>query len=369
MSDNIHFFSFSNAPKNLLNEWQGAINQVIQKGVFILGDQVSEFEMRWSKFVGSKYALGTSNGQDALVIALRALGITKGKKVVVPAHSFIATHNAVVALGAEIISIDVNSSGLLDEKLLLEINEPVDAVIVVHMHGRMCNMAFIRRWATENSVAVIEDCSQAHNCAHEGIFAGNWGDIGIFSLYPTKNLGAIGDAGVIVTSNEELFKEMSSFSNYGSLKGNKYEHLTFGLNHRLDEIQAAVLNVNLDYLIKWNARRTEIAHLYLKGIHNSAINFLNNDINNNVWHHFCILVDDRDRVRKELAEHQIYTEIHYPFVASNEVEKYQHRPIGDYPNARRIANRTLSLPISPWHSDEEIQKVISVLNELTIGSK
>lgn len=179
---------------------------------------------------------------------------------------------------------------------------------------------------------------------------------------------AIGDACVIVTSDERLFIEMSSHSNYGSSKGNKYEHLTFGLNNRLDEIQAAVLNVNLNYFSEWSARRKEIADIYLEGINNPEIKFLNSDTNNNFWHHFCILVNDRDQPRIELANHQVQTEIHYLFVASNEVERYQFKPIGICPNANTTANNTLSVPIPPWHSDEEIQKVISVLNELKIGN-
>jgi dTDP-4-amino-4,6-dideoxygalactose transaminase len=363
MSLIVPFFSFTKAPQSLQQEWQEAINKVIKKGIFILGDQVCEFETRWNKSVGTSYALGTSNGQDALILALRALGINKGKKVVVPAHSFIATHNAVVALGAEIVSIDVNENGLLDENLLREIREPIDVLIAVHMHGRMCNMPSIRSWAKENQVAIVEDCSQAHNAEFQRIKAGNWGDIGIFSLYPTKNLGALGDAGVIVTNDENLFGIMSKISNYGTSRGNKYEHLAFGLNHRLDEIQAAVLNVNLKYLIEWNARRKKIADIYLKEINHPEIEFLNSDVSNNVWHHFCILVNDRDQIRNKLLDHDVYTEVHYPFVSSNEVEKYQLKPIKVYPNAKKIASKTLSLPISPWHSDEEIYKVVSLLNK------
>ncbi len=368
MAADIPFFSFTKAPDQLSQEWLESINLVIQKGVFILGDEVSTFEASWREAVGAKYSLGTSNGQDALVIALRALGITRGKKVLVPAHSFIATHNAVVALGAEIISIDVNENGLLDDSLLDEIEEPIDVLIAVHMHGRMCNMTAISKWASKNSVAIIEDCSQAHDAEYDGVRAGNWGDIGIFSLYPTKNLGAIGDAGVIVTNDENLFLDMRSLTNYGSSIGNKYEHLKFGLNHRLDEIQASVLNINLKYLVEWNIRRKEIAQLYFNGVKNCGINFLNSDMHNNVWHHFCILINDRDQVRKDLLGQKIHTEIHYPFVASIEVEKYQHKPVGTYPTATKIANRTLSLPISPWHTDEEIHHVISVLNSLSIRS-
>ena len=362
MSSKVPFFSFTKAPPSLRKEWLSAIEGVIERGIFIRGEEVARFEANWGAAVGSKYAIGTSNGQDALILALRALGITNGHRVVVPAHSFIATHNAVVALGAEVVSVDVNEFGLIDEKLLKNIFGSVDAIIPVHMHGMMCNMPIIMEWAKENSVAVIEDCSQSHLAEIDGIKAGNWGDIGIFSLYPTKNLGAIGDAGVIVTNDEELSISIFSLANYGSSKDNKYEHLSFGLNNRLDEIQAAVLNVNLRYLREWNNRRQQIADLYYTGIKNPNISILQPQSKSNVSHHFCILIEDRDAIKIKLKSKNIDTDIHYPFVASNEVESYIGKPMGIYPIASKIARQSLSLPISPWHSDQEIREVIYAIN-------
>jgi dTDP-4-amino-4,6-dideoxygalactose transaminase len=298
------------------------------------------------------------------VLALRALGITHGKRVVVPAHSFIATHNAVVALGAEIVSVDVNEFGLIDERLLKYIEGRIDVIISVHMHGMMCDMRTIMKWARENSVGVIEDCSQSHLAEIDGIKAGNWGDIGIFSLYPTKNLGAIGDAGVIVTNDEKLSDSLFSLANYGSSKHDKYRHLSFGLNNRLDEIHAAVLNVNLNYLPEWNNRRQQIANLYFTGIKNPEVSILQPQSKSNVRHHFCILIEDRDAIRIKLKSKNIDTEIHYPFVASNEVESYLGKPLGVYPLASKIAKKSLSLPLSPWHSDQEIRDVICAINDV-----
>jgi dTDP-4-amino-4,6-dideoxygalactose transaminase len=361
---NIPFFSFSKTPQSLREEWLAAIENSIARGIFIRGEEVASFEANWSAAVGSKYAIGTSNGQDALVLALRALGITRGHRVVVPAHSFIATHNAVVAVGAEVVSVDVNKFGLIDEKLLGNISGSIDAIIAVHMHGMMCNMPFIMEWAKANSVSVIEDCSQSHLAEFDGVKAGNWGDIGVFSLYPTKNLGAIGDAGVIVTNDEQLSSSIFNLANYGSSKNNKYQHLSFGLNNRLDEIQAAVLNVNLTYLKEWNIRRQQIVDLYNSGIKNPKVSILQPKSKSNVSHHFCILVEDRDTFRIKLKSKNIDTEIHYPFVASNEVESYLGQPIGNYPLASEIAAKSLSLPISPWHSDQEIIDVIHAINSV-----
>jgi dTDP-4-amino-4,6-dideoxygalactose transaminase len=364
LSAKVPFFSFTKAPNSLRQEWLSAIEGVIDRGIFIRGEEVARFEANWGAAVGTRYAIGTSNGQDALILALRALGITNGHRVVVPAHSFIATHNAVLALGAEVVSVDVNEFGLINEKLLKHISGSIHAIIPVHMHGMMCNMPIIMEWAKVNSVAVIEDCSQSHLAEIGGVKAGNWGDIGVFSLYPTKNLGAIGDAGVIVTNDEELGISIFSLANYGSSKHNKYEHLSFGLNNRLDEIQAAVLNVNLGYLPEWNNRRQQIVDLYSAGIKNPKVSILQPKSTSNVSHHFCILVENRDAIRIKLKSKNIDTEIHYPFVASNEVESYLGKPMGNYPLASEIAAKSLSLPISPWHSDQEIIDVIYAINNI-----
>ena len=191
----IPFFTFQSAPQSLKDEWIESITECINAGVFIRGKNVDSFERKWADLNGSTYALGVSNGQDALILALRALGIKPGDKVAVPAHSFIATHNAIVEVGAIPVSVDVNNYGLLSVEALQLIHPCPAAVIAVHMHGMMCEMDRIAEWANRNDVLVVEDCSQAHLASQNGAFAGTIGDIGVFSCYPTKNLGALGDAG------------------------------------------------------------------------------------------------------------------------------------------------------------------------------
>jgi dTDP-4-amino-4,6-dideoxygalactose transaminase len=361
----IPFFSFSQAPESLKSEWKVAIANVITNGRFIQGEQVKAFQENWASKIGSRFAIGTSNGQDGLILALRALGIKSGDNVVVPAHSFIATHNAVLALGANIISVDVNEEGLIDVESLENLFEKIAAVIVVHMHGQVCDMESVSKWIQKNNIKLIEDCSQAHLSSTTDRYAGTWGDIGVFSLYPTKNLGALGDAGVIVTNDEELAEKVFKFANYGSSSKDKYFHSEFGLNHRLDELQASILNVNLQYLEIWNKRRIEISEKYLHGLDSNLMHFLQKSNVGNVRHHFCILVSDRDNLRLQLENAGIGTEIHYPRLASHEVEQYLGQTFGNYPNALRISQQTLSLPMSPWMTNEEVYQVIDVVNKLS----
>jgi dTDP-4-amino-4,6-dideoxygalactose transaminase len=366
MSDSIveiPFFSFNLAPLELKQEWVSRIGKVIKKGQFILGDEVHEFEKSWALSNGNKYAAGVSNGQDALILALRAIGVDRNDEVVVPAHSFIATHNAIVALGAIPHSVDVNQHGLISATELYNLDFVPKALIVVHMHGQMCEMNDIMKWAKKNDVSVIEDCSQAHFAKYKGKNSGTYGDVGIFSLYPTKNLGAIGDAGILVTDSHEINQKVLSLANYGSSKNDKYEHKEFGLNNRLDEIQAAVLNVNLPLLEEWNNRRREIADIYIEELRNSPYAVMQAQSRDNVWHHFCILHESRDQLREGLTKKGIHTEIHYPNLAATESERMLGQNIKNYPNAVYISERILSLPISPWHTDEQIFSVIETLKE------
>lgn len=360
----VPFFSFNLAPRELKQEWLSRIGMVIEKGRFIQGEEVRAFENSWAIKNGNDYALGISNGQDALILALKAIGVGKDDVVVVPAHSFIATHNAIAEIGATPYSVDVSAEGLVSASVLDTLNFTPKALIVVHMHGHICKMDDIMKWAEVNNVYVVEDCSQAHFAEHKGKKSGTFGDVGIFSLYPTKNLGAIGDAGVLVTNSQDIYEKVSSLANYGSSKNDKYEHKKFGLNNRLDEIQAAVLNVNLPLLGGWNARRGEIADIYIEKLKNLPVKVLQKQSAENVWHHFCILHENRDELKKKLVKKGIHTEIHYPNLAATESEIILGQEQRVYPNAQFISRNVLSLPISPWHTDQHILTVVDGLKEL-----
>lgn len=360
----IPFFSFKKVPEELKNEWFEGLKKTIDAGIFIKGPNVEKFEESWAKKINVPHVLGVSNGQDGLILALRALDIGAGAYVAVPAHTFIAVHNAVLTVGAIPYSLDVDENGLIDLDLLENSNQKIKAIIVVHMHGQMVEMQRLMNWAAMKNILVIEDCSQAHLANQGGINAGAWGDVGVFSLYPTKNLGALGDAGVVVTKDASTHKALQLLSNYGSSQHNKYQHFSYGINNRLDEIQAMILNINLKYLDSWNLRRREIAAMYITYLNINKLNFLCSNVNKSVWHHFCVLIKNRSSVRNSLETAGIHTEIHYPNVAAIEVENFLNISAKRYPKSEQIAQKVLSLPMSPWHSNEEILLVASKVNEL-----
>jgi dTDP-4-amino-4,6-dideoxygalactose transaminase len=359
---NVPFFDFKLAPSNLRSEWQTAIERVIASGRFIGGPEVTDFETRWAGYLGIAHAVGVANGLDAITIGLKALGIGPGSHVAVPSHTFLATWLAIAAVGAEPVGVDCDVKGLLDVDALIRIEGRIDAVIPVHMHGQMVDMPKLCAWAQARGVKIIEDCAQAHGARINNQHAGTWGDIGAFSFYPTKNLGALGDAGVIVTSNPTLAEAVRSFGNYGSTPTNKYKYARAGVNSRLDPIQAAVLDVNLNYLDTWNARRREIATSYIFELSKFGIEMLNSDPESSVWHHFIVLCDNRDGLRSDLLSENIHTEIHYPESAEDSYSEISTYISGAPLNSRAIAKRTLSLPMSPWMTDEQ---VLYVLDRIT----
>lgn len=364
----ISFFSLNKVPEYLKGEWLSAISQVIESGQFIGGPQVRNFEENWAAHVGVNYAIGVGNGLDGLVIALRALGIGSGDTVAVPAHTFIATWNAVKLVGATPVGIDVDDLGLLNLDILESLESDFKCVIPVHMHGAMVDMHRLSNWAKERQILLIEDASQAHMGTIGGLTAGKASDIGVFSLYPTKNLGALGDAGIVVTDDEDLAAKVRSIANYGASPKDKYLHETFGVNSRLDPLQAAVLDVNLSNLDAWNARRKEIARVYIENVkENPKLKIMNKIVQSSVWHHFPIISEERNQLLLYLRSNGISTEIHYPRTAAEEYFEITGLTKIEFPQAQNLANNILSLPISPWHSDVEILKVCDVVNGYGVG--
>ena len=362
----VDFFSFKDAPDSLREEWKAATLEVINSGQFIGGPFVNNFEAEWAKYLGAEHAIGVGNGYDAIVVALKILGIGEGDLVAVPSHTFVATWLAVGAVGATPVGIDCNDSGLMNLELL-ELNESkFSAVIPVHMHGQMVDMPRLIAWAKSNGVKVVEDCAQAHGASIEGKLAGTWGDFGAFSFYPTKNLGALGDAGALVTNDSLLASDARSYVNYGSVPGNKYEYQFNGINSRLDPIQAAVLSVNLRYLDSWNTRRKEIAEIYTNRLQSLGIKILKM-ASESVYHHFIIESENRDKTRALLDSMGVKTEIHYPECADVSYGKFKtHYVTGEIENALLLSRKTLSLPISPWMSDESLDFVINSLSNAEV---
>ena len=358
----VPYFAVSQAPEALKRYWLTSIEACINTGVFIGGPIVDEFEAEWTKKIDASFSVGVSNGLDGLKIALTVLGISEGMRVAVPAHTFIATWLAVQAVGATPIGVDVNRNGLIDLAYLDSLGMKMDAIIPVHMHGAMVDMPRLMSWATNHGVKVIEDASQAHGAALDGKYAGTWGDSGVFSLYPTKNLGALGDAGLMVFKDENLALKAKSLRNYGARLGYKYEYQEIGMNCRLDPIQASILLVNISFLEEWNAKRIELGCIYDKYL-DQTITRLQPTENNSVRHHFPILVSNVAEVRTFLSSKQIETERHYPKTAASIYENLSGRKNqAKFPISETIAKFSLSLPISPWHTTAQINYVVENIN-------
>ena len=356
----IPFFSLTDTPLEIKAGWSDAVNQTISSGRFIGGKEVQRFESNFANYLGVKNVIGVGNGYDALVIALKSLGIGHGDRVAVPAHTFMATWLAVAAVGAEPIGIDCDDNALLDLDLLETLNPRPNAVIPVHIHGAMVNMERLTNWANKFGVYIVEDCAQAHGATQNGKKSGSWGDISAFSFYPTKNLGALGDGGAVVTNNSELAIKSRTYANYGSSVKNKYEYEQLGINSRLDSIQSAILNFNLSYLDSWNERRNEIAKIYLSAF--AGKYEIPHQNQKSIWHHFVILLERRDEMQQYLTSNGIGTEIHYPHVAGIQYQNLKNNSvIKNWKNATRISRSTLSLPISPWLKNEEVEKIISAI--------
>ena len=361
--DKVEFFSFKDTPEALRDEWRYAIAQVVESGIFIGGPAVAKFESEWAQYLGVRNAIGVGNGYDALVVALRILGVGPGDLVAVPSHTFVATWLAVDAVGATPVGIDCNEFGLMDLESLEIQSSSFAAVIPVHMHGQMVEMPRLVKWAEKKNVRIVEDCAQAHGARIDGKLAGTWGDFGAFSFYPTKNLGALGDAGSLVTNDDSLATKAKSFVNYGSVPGNKYEYQFHGINSRLDPIQASILSINLRYLDQWNLARKEKAKLYKNKLDLLGIDTLPFQ-EESVFHHFVVKSEDRKASKSILEKFGIMCEIHYPETAAESYAKMkQSFTQYETKNAQALTSRILSLPMSPWLSTRDLDRVISVITD------
>lgn len=353
---NYTFCDLKLAPFSLVNQWKAAISEVIDSGVYISGSQKKLFESRFAEMINSQFALGVSNGLDGLTIALKALGADKNSLVAVPEHTFIATYNAVDLVGSNLIPVKIGEDALMDLDELEQIYPTPDFVIPVHMHGSVVNMDRLMNWARQRKIKVIEDSSQAHFSSSGSRFAGTFADVGVFSLYPTKNLGALGDAGVVVTNNSKIYEKMKSIANYGSSLDSKYIHECMGVNARLDEFQAAILNVNLNYIHEWNKHRKVLGKIYENIFELNNVSYLKQK--NSIYHHFIIFPRNREFMRKNLENSGIGTDIHYPITAIEEYSKFKgiaHTEISDF--AKNISRKSLSLPLHHWMNSSVIESI------------
>lgn len=361
----IPFVSFDKMNNEIKRDIFSKFKDIYDKSNYILGDEVEAFQKEFSDYCGAKYCVGCGNGLDAIYLILKAYCIGPGDEVIVPSNTYIATALAVSYTGAKPVFVEPNLKYYeIDvNKIEEKITKKTKAIIAVHLYGQVADMDEINMIAKKYNLKVIEDAAQAHGALYKGKKVGTLADAAAFSFYPGKNLGAFGDGGAVVTSDEEVYKKVKALSNYGS--DYKYHHIYKGVNSRLDEVQAGFLRVKLNYLDNWNKERRRIAERYLKGIKNENIVLPAIEPNGEpIWHLFVIRTSKRDELEKYLKENGISTLKHYP-IPIHLQKAYEELGIkkGELPIAELISNEVLSLPMYYGLTDEEISYVIRKINE------
>lgn len=344
-------------------EYEEAALRVLRSGSYILGYELRAFEEEFAEYLGVKYCIGLNNGTDALILAFRALGIGPGDEVIVPGNTYIATVLGITENGATPVFCEPDEYFNIDvTKIEQLITKNTKAIAPVHLYGQACNMEAIMEIAHKYDLCVIEDCAQSHGAAFNGQKTGTFGTIGCFSFYPTKPLGAFGDAGCVVTDNDELADKLRMLRNYGSKR--KYVNESIGVNSRLDEIQAAMLRVGLKYLDEGNKIRQNIAMKYYDGIKNDQI--LLPKIakgSSHVFHQFPVLCDSRDELKQYLESNGINTIIHYPTPPHlQQCYKELGYISGDFPITERYSRQELSLPMYTG-IDNDIMRVVDIISK------
>ena len=351
-----------------------ACTRVIDSGWYIGGNELSQFEENFAAYCGTQYCVGVANGLDALILTLRAwieLGRLKaGDEIVVPANTYIASILAISAnqLTPVLVEPDTYTCNIDPKKIEAAITSKTRAILPVHLYGQIADMPAILNMAEKYNLLVLEDSAQAHGASITGKKVGNWGHASGFSFYPGKNLGALGDAGAITTNDAELAQMLKALRNYGSHE--KYKNLVQGVNSRLDEIQAAMLNVKLKYLDQEIQHRRYIANLYLNGIKNPLVQLplINTNAEvyeQHVWHLFVVRTQHREALQKHLTNHGIQTLIHYP-IPPHQQQAYQEWNNLSYPLTEAMHKEVLSLPIGPTLTGQDAEKIIALVNDWSI---
>lgn len=345
-------------------EYEDAALRVLRSGWYILGKEVQQFEEEFAAYTGRKYCVGLNSGLDALIMSVRALGIGEGDEVIVQANTYIATVLGITENGATPVFVEPDEFYNLDvERIEAAITEKTKAIMVVHLYGQASNMNYIVEIANKYNLPIIEDCAQSHGACFDGKMTGTFGISGCFSFYPTKNLGAFGDAGAIVTDDKEFADKIRMMRNYGSRI--KYVNEIEGINSRLDEMQAALLRVKLSHIKELNDERKVLGERYNKGISNDKIR--KPEIREGadmVYHQYVIRCEEREKLQKYLEEYGVQTQIHYPIPPHlAECYHYLGHKVGEYPITERYAEEVLSLPLYTGMTLEEQDYVIEKLNK------
>jgi dTDP-4-amino-4,6-dideoxygalactose transaminase len=355
----IPFVDLQAQHRSIKGEVDEAIGRVLQSGAFVMGREVAAFEAAFAEYTGARHSIAVSNGTAALHLALMACGLGAGDHVLVPANTFFASAEAVSNAGAtpRFVDVDPVSYTIDPGRIEASITHATRAIIPVHLYGQAADLDPILEIAARHNLIVIEDAAQAHGSLYQGRHVGTLGRAGCFSFYPSKNLGAVGEGGAVVTNDAEVARRIRQLRDHGST--NKYTHEIVGYNFRLDEIQGAVLKVKLGHLDRWNSLRREHAARYSQMLAGAGL-LLPREMGyaHHVYHLYVVQSEERDRLRKVLKEAGVQTGIHYPvpvhlqpaYAALGYTE-------GDFPEAERLSKRVLSLPLFPELTEEQIARV------------
>lgn len=364
----IEYESLAKSNEQFMAELEAAAVRVIRSGWYVLGQEVSAFEAEFAQYIGTKHCIGVANGLDALILSIEALGLPKGSGILVASNTYIATILAIVRAGHHPVLVEPDVATFnLDPALLTQALTPTTrAICVTHLFGKACRMNAISAFAAEHGLKLVEDCAQSHGARFGGQMTGTFGDAGCFSFYPTKNLGAVGDAGAVVTNDDALADRLRHTRNYGSKQ--KYVNRYAGVNSRLDEIQAALLRVKLCEMDAMTAHKRALAEVYFSNLPDWVIKPTRSADEFDVFHIYGIRHPQRDALRQHLLDHGVKTEVHYP-IAPHRQEAMKGILSGEYPIADELCGTELSLPISAGHQVSDIEQVVAILGKFrpTVG--
>ena len=358
----IKFLDLEKVNNRFRDEIDFRIKTILDKGWYLQGEENEKFSRNFAAYCGVKHALGVGNGLDALRLIIKAYGFGAGDEIIVPANTYIATILAITDNGCTpvLVEPDINTYNINPDLIEEKITPKTKAIMVVHLYGQAVPMQKIREIAQKYNLKIIEDAAQAHGAIYQNHRVGNLGDAAAFSFYPGKNLGAMGDAGGITTNDDALYEKVKAIANYGSDR--KYHHIYKGINSRMDEIQAAILDIKLPYLDKDNSRRREIAQNYRENIKNPLIILPKTYSEaSHVWHVFAVRTNNRDKFQKYLNENGVQTIIHYP-TPPHKQPAYKEWNNISYPISEKIHQEIISLPISPVMTDNEVKELIRIVN-------
>lgn len=361
----VKFLDLKKQYEGIKDEVNTAIENVINESAFIGGKYVAQFEKEFAKYQEAKYCIGVGNGTDALEIAIESLNLRIGSEIIVPANSFVASSEAVTRSGHKVVfcDCDMDNYTISIPSLKSKITKNTSAIIAVHLYGHPCDMDKILEISINNNIKVIEDCAQAHGATYKGKKVGSIGNIGTFSFYPGKNLGAFGDGGAITTNNEKLATQCKMISNHGRIE--KYNHEFEGRNSRLDGLQAAILSIKLKYLNQWTKSRIQVAEYYIEELNSIDQLFLpkREEWATQVYHLFVIRTKKRDELQEYLKKYNIPTGVHYP-IALPKLKAYEYlNKQNELFFANTSDNQLLSLPIGEHLKEPELIQIVNTIKK------